>query len=71
MTSRASLKVLRRQLKDLIRDSGQRQSDVAEKLHMTVNNLNKILNGRSGLTLDLAERIAWACDASIELVVRK
>lgn len=60
-----------KQINDLIAESGLTMSAAAKVIGMDHGNLSRILNGKEGLTLERAERIANRLGATLSVKVKK
>jgi plasmid maintenance system antidote protein VapI len=60
---------LRELLRAAVKDSGRKQTWIADQLHVSAKHLSQMLTGRVDLTLGWAQRIAVLCDHRIDISV--
>lgn len=61
--------ILRAAVRQLIADSGLKQTWIADKLGITEKHLSSVLTGRTGLGIDLVHRIVSVCHVPLNLVL--
>lgn len=62
--------VLRQVVHDEMKNAGYNQRTTAEMIQCSEQHLNRVLTGRSGMTLELAERILGLYGAELVITAR-